>query len=193
MHWKHYWRNIIVRYHVLIEGWPDNIPFKNLSEVSSSLPALESLLRKLEAGKVYWKAISDGEFKDMEAARKAGLDDGTVVPPTPCHTRSDKGKKRSRYRRPNDGDGSDSNTESSSERPKKHTKKARHHRKAPNDENSTSSSESDAAGGGKVHGSQVEDDSGNAVSTPAAQGSVTAATHMADPGTIGSQVESVEN
>ena len=56
-----------------------------------------------------------------------------------------------------------------------------------------SSSESDAVGGGKVHGSQVEDDSGNAASTPAVQGSVTTATYMADPGTIGSQVKSIEN
>ena len=86
MHWKHYWQNIIVCYHVLIEGWPDNIPFKNLSEVLLSLSALESLLQKLKAGKIYWKTISDGEFKDMRAAHKAGVDDGTVVPSIPCHT-----------------------------------------------------------------------------------------------------------
>lgn len=28
MEWKHYWRNIVRRYQVMIEGWPKTIPFR---------------------------------------------------------------------------------------------------------------------------------------------------------------------
>ncbi|KAG1783911.1 hypothetical protein EV702DRAFT_945406, partial [Suillus placidus] len=41
MQWTHYFRNIIRRYQVMIVGWPNNIPFVNLSKVSSALPELE--------------------------------------------------------------------------------------------------------------------------------------------------------
>ncbi|KAG1749167.1 uncharacterized protein EDB91DRAFT_1011812, partial [Suillus paluster] len=40
MHWANYWRSVVQRYLVVIEGWPDNIPFVNLSNVSSTLPDL---------------------------------------------------------------------------------------------------------------------------------------------------------
>ena len=156
MHWKHYWRNIVARYHVVIEGWPDNIPFKNLSEVSSSLPSLESLLRKLEAGKIYWKSISAKEFKEIEAARNAGLEAGTVELPSSRRTRSDKGKKRSRYHHRADKEGSDNDPEDGPERPKKRRKKARHHRWVSNDERL---SDSDAAEDRAVHDSGVDDES----------------------------------
>ncbi|KAG1797630.1 hypothetical protein EV424DRAFT_1292587, partial [Suillus variegatus] len=36
MQWTHYFRNVVQRYQVAIEGWPDNIPFTNLSQVSSA-------------------------------------------------------------------------------------------------------------------------------------------------------------
>jgi len=173
MHWKHYWRNVITRYHVVIEGWPDDIPFKNLSEISSGLPALESLLRKLEAGKIYWKAISRAEYKEMEADCNARLEDGTVKQPSPCRTRSDKGKKRSRHSCPtDDGEESDNDSESGSEHPKKTTKKAWHYREVSNGGNS---SDSNAARDREVHGS------------------ATTANHTANPGAVKSQVESVEN
>jgi hypothetical protein len=44
MEWKHYWRNVVRRHQVVIEGWPDAIPFRNLSETSNSLANLETLL-----------------------------------------------------------------------------------------------------------------------------------------------------
>jgi len=55
MQWPHYFRNVVSHYHVVIEGWPNGIPFTNLSTISSSLTQLETLLRKWEMGITYWK------------------------------------------------------------------------------------------------------------------------------------------
>jgi len=203
MHWKHYWRNVITHYHIVIEGWLDDIPFKNLSEVSLSLPALESLLRKLEAGKIYWKAISCKEYKEMEADCNARLEDGTVKLLSPYHTCSDKGK-RSQCSRPTDnGEESDNDSKSGSEHPNKTIKKARHHRKVSNSGNLMSSSDRDAARDREVHGSQIDNDNDNtaeqgatstiATSIPVVQGSATTSNHMANPGAVRSQVKSVGN
>ncbi|KAG1775915.1 hypothetical protein EV702DRAFT_941657, partial [Suillus placidus] len=41
MQWTHYFRNIVRHYQVMIVGWPNNIPFVNLSKVSSALPELK--------------------------------------------------------------------------------------------------------------------------------------------------------
>ncbi|KAG1720808.1 hypothetical protein EDB19DRAFT_1597968, partial [Suillus lakei] len=41
MQWTHFFRNIVKCYSVVIEGWPEQIPFVNLSTASSSLTDLE--------------------------------------------------------------------------------------------------------------------------------------------------------
>ncbi|OAX32641.1 hypothetical protein K503DRAFT_701726, partial [Rhizopogon vinicolor AM-OR11-026] len=41
MQWAQYWRNVVRRHSVVIEGWPEQIPFVNLSAVSNSLTDLE--------------------------------------------------------------------------------------------------------------------------------------------------------
>ena len=40
MHWTHYWQDVVTCHHVIIDGWPKDMPFKNLSNGLSSLPAL---------------------------------------------------------------------------------------------------------------------------------------------------------
>jgi hypothetical protein len=96
MRWTHYWRDVVSRHHAIIDGWPDDVPFKNLSDVSSSLPALESLLRKWESGKIFWRALTVAEFNEMDLERNVNIETGTTLEPRPRRTRSDKGKKRSR-------------------------------------------------------------------------------------------------
>ncbi|KAG2108476.1 uncharacterized protein F5147DRAFT_773676 [Suillus discolor] len=49
MQWTHYFRNVVQHYQVAIEGWPDNIPFANLSQASSACPNLEMLYSKWES------------------------------------------------------------------------------------------------------------------------------------------------
>ena len=90
MEWKHYWRKVVAHHKVVIEGWPDNIPFKNLSEACSALHELKSLLEKWQDGRIHWKKLTDDEAERLfEEHRAKGK-----VPEVTRRTRSDHGKKR---------------------------------------------------------------------------------------------------
>ncbi|KIK14433.1 hypothetical protein PISMIDRAFT_117014, partial [Pisolithus microcarpus 441] len=93
MQWAHYFHNIIAHYLVAIEGWPDHVPFANLSTVSSALPDLETLLRMWESRSIYWKQLSNEEYEALRCECDGKLNCGELVE----HTRrshSDKGTKR---------------------------------------------------------------------------------------------------
>lgn len=96
MQWAQYHRNIIRRYQVAIDGWPEDIPFANLSDVSSSLPQLELLLRRWKSGAIHWKELSDDEVEELQEKRDKQLENGEIEART-RRTRSDKGKKRKRH------------------------------------------------------------------------------------------------
>ena len=81
---------------VIIEGWPADIPFHNLSEASSSLTDLETLLRKWRCGKIYWRGVTETELQDLDDARNNQIESGELEAPTPRRRRSDYGKKRPR-------------------------------------------------------------------------------------------------
>ncbi|KAI6026437.1 hypothetical protein BKA83DRAFT_4462843 [Pisolithus microcarpus] len=89
MQWAQYFQNVVARYRVIIDGWPEAIPFANLSSMSSSLPQLEILLRKWEMGTTCWKALSDDEFKQLQQKRSEELESGGIEECSRC-TCSDK-------------------------------------------------------------------------------------------------------
>ena len=93
MQWVHYFRNVIQRYQVIVEGWPSNIPFTNLSQISSALPQLKMLLHRWESGSTYWKSLSDEELEQLRQEREEKIENGDLVDRR-RQTRSDKGKKR---------------------------------------------------------------------------------------------------
>ncbi|KAG2337990.1 hypothetical protein BDR05DRAFT_1004609 [Suillus weaverae] len=95
MQWIHYFRNIVQRYQVIIVGWPDNIPFVNLSKVSSSLSELERLFNMWDTHITCWKTLSDEEFAKLYEERNEELKSGQIED-IRRRTRSDKGKKRKR-------------------------------------------------------------------------------------------------
>jgi hypothetical protein len=95
MQWAHYFRNIVERYQVIIVGWPDNIPFVNLSQASSALPELQKLFDMWETGITHWKTLTDEEFAKLHEERNAKLKSGEISETT-RRTRSDRGKKRER-------------------------------------------------------------------------------------------------
>ena len=69
MRWPSYWKDIVVKYHVVIEGWPHaEVPFRNLSDVSN-LQKLELLLRGWQSGQIYFRRVTDQEFEQMSLAR----------------------------------------------------------------------------------------------------------------------------
>lgn len=102
MEWKYYWRNVVQRYQVVIEGWPDNIPFGNLSNYSNSLADLEALLRKWRCGSIYWKEITDHELQQLNKERDERIERGEIDAPVPRRRRSDYGKKRVKNARTQD-------------------------------------------------------------------------------------------
>jgi hypothetical protein len=93
MHWANYFRNIIQHYQVIIEGWPTNIPFANLSKVSSALPDLELLLQKWQSGVIHWRQVDDEKFQQLLEERNEKLENGEIVDHR-RRTHSDKGKKQ---------------------------------------------------------------------------------------------------
>ncbi|KAG1722922.1 uncharacterized protein EDB91DRAFT_1240165 [Suillus paluster] len=95
MQWTHFFRNIVKHYSVVVEGWPEQIPFINLSTASSSLTDLEILLWKWHSGLISWKRITPEQLEDMEKDRDKDLENGTIVEKR-RRVRSDKGKKRCR-------------------------------------------------------------------------------------------------
>ena len=73
MRWPSYWKDIVVKYHVIIEGWPHTeVPFRNLSDVSN-LQKLEILLRGWQSGEIFFRRLSDAEFEMLDAARAAAV------------------------------------------------------------------------------------------------------------------------
>ncbi|KAG1835967.1 hypothetical protein DFJ58DRAFT_735336 [Suillus subalutaceus] len=76
MHWTNYFRNVVQCYQVIIEGWPTNIPFTNLSKVSSALPDLDMLLRKWRSNAIKWRRVDDEEFQQLLKERNESLENG---------------------------------------------------------------------------------------------------------------------
>ena len=106
MQWKHYWRNIVNRYKVMIEGWPEKIPIANFSDVSTALPDLEMLLRQWRSGKTYWRKLSNDELQALNRDRDEQIENGEIEVPAARRPRSDRGKKRPRSKKTDDnGDG----------------------------------------------------------------------------------------
>jgi hypothetical protein len=92
MQWANYWRNIVQHYHVICEGWPAQIPFKNLSEASTSLPELQMLHKMWKDKLICWRLLDEDEYQRLQQERSEKLDTGEIV--EPCRRpRSDKGKK----------------------------------------------------------------------------------------------------
>ena len=108
MEWKFYWEHVVRRHKVVIEGWPNSIPLKNLSEVSNSLPELEMLLQRWQTGKTFWKELTPEELEAREEEREALIQAGKIDTPAPRKRRSDYGKKRKRGASAIDGDSSSS-------------------------------------------------------------------------------------
>ena len=74
MRWPSYWKDIVVKYHVIIEGWPhDEVPFRNLSDVSN-LQKLEILLRGWQSGQIYFRRLPEAEFEALSVTRAAQIE-----------------------------------------------------------------------------------------------------------------------
>lgn len=96
MEWKRYWEHVVRRYNVMIEGWSDTVPFKNLSEQSVPLHDLEELLQRWRDGRTHWKQLTEEEFDDLDKERKKKIEAGQIEAPALRKRRSDTGKHHSK-------------------------------------------------------------------------------------------------
>lgn len=103
MEWKWYWRNVVSRHSVIIEGWPAAIPFQNLSTESRTISELASLLQKWRRGVIFWKTLTAEELQTLTMNRQHQINGGELETPAPRRRRSDFGKKRQRNTEDNDG------------------------------------------------------------------------------------------
>ncbi|KAG2114522.1 hypothetical protein DEU56DRAFT_748887 [Suillus clintonianus] len=101
MQWVHYWRNVVSRYQVIVEGWPDEVPFDNLSKAASGITVLENLKERWRSGETAWRQLDNEEFQELDEERNSKLGSGEVVEHR-RRPRSDKGKKRRRAISPNE-------------------------------------------------------------------------------------------
>ncbi|KAF8229799.1 hypothetical protein L208DRAFT_1284721 [Tricholoma matsutake] len=93
MEWKNYWWNIVKRYQVIIKGWPNNIPFWNLCDTSSSLADLETLLQMWHCGTTYWKELTESELQALDLECDKQISNGEMDAPAAHHRCSNHGKK----------------------------------------------------------------------------------------------------
>ena len=66
MEYVHYHRKVVHHYQVVLEGWPQMLPFKAPSECSSSFAELNDLLQCLRDSRTYWKELTDEELAMLE-------------------------------------------------------------------------------------------------------------------------------
>lgn len=92
MQWKNYWCNVVQHYRVICEGWPAHIPFKNLSEASTSLPELKMLLKMWKDKLISWRLLDEDEYQQLQQAHNEKLETGEIVEPS-HRPHLDKGKK----------------------------------------------------------------------------------------------------
>ncbi|KAG2336019.1 hypothetical protein BDR05DRAFT_953652 [Suillus weaverae] len=80
MWWVHYGHNVVSHYQVIVKGWPDRIPFDNLSKAASGITALEDLKERWKFRETAWRQLDKEEFQelDQEPCKKAYTSPATV-------------------------------------------------------------------------------------------------------------------
>lgn len=96
MKWKGYETDIVQLYLVYIAGWPDGIPFNNLSLSSNGKPALIKLLKAWKDGTALWQRLTPAEALERKRKLEISYASGSKKAPAPRKERSDRGKSRKR-------------------------------------------------------------------------------------------------
>ncbi|KAG1834476.1 hypothetical protein EV424DRAFT_1341295 [Suillus variegatus] len=79
MQWADYFRNVVNHYQVAIKGWPEHIPFTNLSSVTNALLDLHILLDCWKSGDTRWEVLDDEELEQLRRKRHEKIDSGDII------------------------------------------------------------------------------------------------------------------
>ncbi|KAI0684900.1 hypothetical protein BC835DRAFT_1421837 [Cytidiella melzeri] len=85
---------IVERFHIILEGWPSGIAFTNLSELSNTLPPLQSVVDALTSGTCKFVCISEAQVQARREWIAADIASGKKVPCKPRKQRKDAGVAR---------------------------------------------------------------------------------------------------
>ncbi|TFY83177.1 hypothetical protein EWM64_g831 [Hericium alpestre] len=90
MCWAKYEQQIVAGYHVDIEGWPDDVLFKDLSKQTLRLKPLKNLVRRWELGLTGFRQLTEAEIHERQQ---------TDASPHMKAQRVDKGDSRPQYQK----------------------------------------------------------------------------------------------
>ena len=126
MEYVDYHRKVVRRYQVVLEGWPQTLPFKAPSECSSSFSELKDLLQRLRDGNTYWKTLTSEELDALEKELEEKFANGKLTRPKPRRRRSDYGKKRKRAQQEYSSSGSEDEVPTKQQKTKRKKMKRKH-------------------------------------------------------------------
>ncbi|KAL0575882.1 hypothetical protein V5O48_006104 [Marasmius crinis-equi] len=95
MQYERFDTTITLRYRVIVEGWPQGIPFQKPSAFGGALDPLFRLRNAWQAGEAHFRKMNDEEFQKWQADRAEKIRTGDIIPKT-RKKRSDAGVKRSK-------------------------------------------------------------------------------------------------
>ncbi|KAI0687956.1 hypothetical protein BC835DRAFT_1419558 [Cytidiella melzeri] len=85
---------IVERFHIILEGWPSGIAFTNPSELSDTLPPLQSVVDALTSGMCKFVRISEAQVQARRERIAADIASGKKAPRKPRKQRKDAGVAR---------------------------------------------------------------------------------------------------
>jgi hypothetical protein len=95
MSYIHYKRDVVLRYGVILEGWPEDIEFACPSKLGNNLSILTRLRDAVVAGSCSFRPLTAAEQRHAQEEYDSQVAGGEVIQPV-RKTRKDAGQKRSR-------------------------------------------------------------------------------------------------
>ncbi|KAJ7291855.1 hypothetical protein C8J57DRAFT_999582, partial [Mycena rebaudengoi] len=92
MNYENYLKAVVLGYKVKLVGWPEVIPFKNLTNIHT-VNIMQILYNTLEDGSCHWVKLSNAELVKSRETYYAKVEAGEIEP-RKRKERADKGQKR---------------------------------------------------------------------------------------------------
>jgi hypothetical protein len=116
MSYIHYKRDVVLRYGVILEGWPEDIEFACPSKLGNNLSILTRLRDAVVSGSCLFRPLTTAEQRHAQEEYDQQVAGGEVIQPV-RKTRKDAGQKRSRAEVQSDSEEGDVEAEADNQDP----------------------------------------------------------------------------
>jgi hypothetical protein len=116
MSYVHYKRDVVLRYGVILEGWPEDIEFACPSKLGNNLSILTRLRDAVVSGSCSFRPLTTAEQRNAQVEYDQQVAGGEVVQPV-RKTCKDEGQKRSRAEVQSDSEDEDVQVEAKNQDP----------------------------------------------------------------------------